>query len=345
MAKKKLAYMKTEKGFRVVTVYQAIKIKNRKIKNRDAEALFYDSPNVELGELVFPKRTSSNGREAHFSYYPSSTHAGIASEKSMTHIIYELAMLKVKELKLYIWGEEIRLYIKNAHPEYFVKTENNAYFIDVYLILRGTEPKSFYYKWGGKIAIEIYVTHKVSKSKAKDLELKNFQVCEVKIYDNQYIPGDLCSEKEISSYTRIVKNRLLNGKNVGKMINNVNPPKGSEWEARYLQLNQYEEEIKRMADIVGDYQKKINEQKRDIEQRTQEIGMLEEREKVVRVKIEEKKIELYNIEIKISSIERLERKNTELVEKNHDLENQVKNLNNALKEEKGKGILKRLFKR
>ena len=97
MAKKKLAYMKTEKGFRVVTVYQAIKIRNRKIKNRDAEALFYDSPNVEIGELMFPKRTSSNGREAHFSYYPSSTHAGIASEKSMTHIIYELAMLKVKE--------------------------------------------------------------------------------------------------------------------------------------------------------------------------------------------------------------------------------------------------------
>ena len=211
--------------------------------------------------------------------------------------------------------------------------------------MRGTEPKSFYYKWGGKIAIEIYVTHKVSKSKAKDLELKNFQVCEVKIYNNQYIPDDLWSEKEISFYTRIVKNRLLNGKNVGKMINNVNPPKGSEWEARYLQLNQYEEEIKGMTDIVGEYQKKINEQKRDIEQRTQKIGMLEEQEKVVRVKIEEKKIELYNIETKISSIERLERKNTELVEKNLDLENQVKKLNNALKEEKGKGILKRLFKR
>lgn len=152
-------------------------------------------------------------------------------------------------------------------------------------------------------------------------------------------------EKEISFYTRIVKNRLLNGKNVGKMINNVNPPKGSEWEARYLQLNQYEEEIKGMTDIVGEYQKKINEQKRDIEQRTQKIGMLEEQEKVVRVKIEEKKIELYNIETKISSIERLERINTELVEKNRDLENQVKKLNNALKEEKGKGILKRLFKR
>ena len=43
------------------------------------------------------------------------------------------------------------------------------------------------------------------------------------------------------------------------------------------------------------------------------------------MKIEEKKIELYNIETKISSIERLERINTELVEKNRDLENQVKN--------------------
>ena len=66
MAKKKLAYMKTEKGFRVVTVYQAIKIRNRKIKNRDAEALFYDSPNVEIGELMFPKKNKFKWKRSSF---------------------------------------------------------------------------------------------------------------------------------------------------------------------------------------------------------------------------------------------------------------------------------------
>lgn len=104
---KQIAYLETENGFRIVTVYQAIQMKNNQIKNRGSELLFYDSPNVEIGELMFPKRTSSNGRKAHFSYYPNSTRAGVASEISTTHTIYELAMVNIKKLKLYIWGEEI----------------------------------------------------------------------------------------------------------------------------------------------------------------------------------------------------------------------------------------------
>ena len=61
---------------------------------------------------MFPKRTSSNGREAHFSYYPSSTHAGIASEKSMTHESFD------KEMgKKFVTQEEI---IKRFYNAIFV---------------------------------------------------------------------------------------------------------------------------------------------------------------------------------------------------------------------------------
>lgn len=340
---KQIAYLKTEKGFQIVTVYQAIKMKNNQIKNRDDELLFYDSPNVEIGELMFPKRTSSNGREAHFSYYPNSIHARIASEISTTHTIYELAMVNIKKLKLYIWGEEIILYIKRAFPEYFVRTENNWYFIDVYLSLQRTEPKSFYYKWGGKIAIEICVTHKVNKSKANDLGLKNIQVCEIKIYGNQYLPDSICSEEEISHYIKIVTNRLLNYKNVGKLLNDINPPEESEWEKRYLKLKQYEQEIMELEKVINKNEKKIHEQQKNIEQNTRQICILEKQEMHIKEEIEIKEMELGKAEYTLSSIEKQKKENQELIKKNYALENQIKELQKSLKAEQEKGVLKRLF--
>lgn len=343
MTKKKTAYLKTEEGFRIVTVYQAIKIKNNQIKNRDSELLFYDSPNEEIGELMFPKRTSSNGREAHFSYYPNSTHSGIASEMSTTHTIYELAIVNIKKLRLYIWGEEIILYIKQALPEYFIRTENNSYFVDIYLILQGTEPKSFYYKWGGKIAIEICVTHKVNKSKVNDLESKNIQVCEIKIYDNQYIPNNICNEKEILHYIKIVKNRLLNYKNVGKLLNDVNPPKGTEWEMRYLKLKQYEQEIMKLEKMIQKNEEKIHGQQENIEQNARQIRMLERQEMHIKEEIKMKEMKLGEVEYTLSSIEKQKRENQELIEQNYDLENQVKELQKSLEVEQEKGFLKRLF--
>lgn len=343
MAKKKIAYLKTEKGFQVVTIYQAIKIRNSQIKNRDGKLLFYDSPNEKTGELMFPKRTSSNGREAHFSYYPNSTHAGIASEMTATHTIYELAIVNLKKMKIYIWGEEIVLYIKQALPEYFVKTEYNSYFIDVYLILQRTEPKSFFFKWGGKIAIEICVTHKVNKSKANDLELKNIQVCEIIVYKNQYIPDNLCNEKDFLYYIERVKKRLLNDKNVGRFLNDVNPPKGTEWEKRYLKLEQYERDIMDLEKKIQENEEKIHEQQENIEKNERQICMLEKQEMDIEEEIKMKKKSLGEIEYKLSSIERQKEENQELIKRNSSLENQVRNLQICLKAEQEKGFFKRLF--
>lgn len=338
MVKKQFAYLKTSAGFQLVTVYQAIKMKNQQIKNRDAKLLFYDTPNENIGELLFPKRTSNNGKSAHFSYYPSSKRSGIASKTSMTHKIYELAIANVHKLKLFIFGEEIVLYIERAYPEYFIKTNYNSYYIDVYLILQGTEPRSYYYKWGGKIALEIYVSHKVDKSKANDLETMKIQLCEIKIYSDQYIPEDIGDENEFSYYTTLVENKVINEKNVGKLINSVGPPKGSIWEKRYLQLDNYEREIKELQNIAKENGARIKAQETEIEKKSAQIHGLIMREQDIEKALEKKKAELYIAENELSSRE-------ELVKENHILKNRVRELEEALKEEKEKGILKRLFRR
>lgn len=62
------------------------------------------------------------------------------------------------------------------------------------------------------------------------------------------------------------------------------------------------------------------------------------REQDIEKALEKKKAELYIAENELSSRE-------ELVKENHILKNRVRELEEALKEEKEKGILKRLFRR
>ena len=85
MVKKQFAYLKNTSGFKVVTIFRAIKMKNAQIKNKDEKLLFYDVPNEKKGELLVPKKSSSNGRCAHFSYYPKSSRSGANGKTSMTH--------------------------------------------------------------------------------------------------------------------------------------------------------------------------------------------------------------------------------------------------------------------
>lgn len=209
--------------------------------------------------------------------------------------------------------------------------------------MQRTEPKSFYYKWGGKIAIEIYVTHKVNKSKVNDLGLKNIQVCEIRIYGNQYLPDNICSEEEILYYVKMITNRLLNYKNVGKLLNDINPPKESEWEKRYLKLKQYEQEIMELEKIINKNEEKIHEQQKNIEQNTRQICMLEKQEIHLKEEIEIKEMKLGKVEYTLYSIEKQKKENQELIKKNYALENQIKELQKSLKAEQEKGLLKRLF--
>lgn len=350
MAKKIIAYCRTKTGFDAINVYQAIRMKNEWIRNQDEELIFYDAPDKTNAEPMFPKRTSKNGRGAHFCYYPGSKHIGIATETSMTHQIYQLAVSQMKELKLYTFGEEITLYIDMAMPEYFIKTEYNSYFIDVFLKLKGTEPKSFFYKWGGKIAIEVLVSHKVDRSKANDLRKLGIQVFELKVYHNQRISEDIENTRQFSEYTNLIMKRIIKNKNVGKFVNDVIPVKGSLWEWRYLQLIKFEQEVQELKKRIEQNEKQLKEQEDNIEKYSRQFCCLMNKKQELEREIEEREKTLYIIESGIDSNKELIRKNQILEENNRSLESalsvekeKVTILENELKIEKGKGIWQKLF--
>lgn len=336
MAKKQMAYYKTVTGYKPVHIYQAIKMKNSLIKNRDENLEFYDTPNDTVAERLSPVRTSKDGKAAHFSYYPNSKRSGSGSEKTMTHRMYEIVLSEVDMVKLSAFGEEITVFVEEALPNFYFNTAYNYYYIDVMLKLKGTEPKSYFYKWGGRLAIEIFVSHKVDKSKANDLQLSGIQIFEAKIYSNQRVPENILDERQFNYYKEIVKGRIVQKLVIGKFVNTVCPPTGSLMEKRYLEMEKYEQEIKIQQNVVLENNEIIAKQREEVSSYNKQLELLKRQEEALNNKMTEK-------EKQLKSLNDIVTKNSILSRNNQELENKIKQLETDLFEERNKSLLKKLF--
>lgn len=338
MVKKFYAYYKSDSGMKSVSVYKALRIKNSRINNKDERIEFWDTPELGNAEKVFPKRSSKDGKSAHFSYYSGSTHAGISSEMTMTHKLYEIVYSEADRLLLDEFGTQVRVFIKNAKMEYFYRTSYNLYYIDIMLELEKTEPLLYYYKWNGKLALEINVTHKVEKSKINDLTENGIQIFQIKIYDNQRVPEDIYSEEQHEYYKQVIRKRVekSNYKVVGRYINNVFPEAGSNMEERYRILANFEKEKQRLQEQILNNENIIKAQEEQIRNNETSLRSLNE-------KYEKLKNGLIVNENKLRAVDKIFQKNFELTEQHQRDQDSINKLQNELKEEKNKGFLKKLF--
>jgi hypothetical protein len=340
MVKKFWAYYKSDKGMECVNIYEAMKLENSLIKNKDKQIEFWDMRQIDKAEKVHTCRTASNGRTAHFVYYPGSTHQGVCSEMSMTHKVYQLVYFKARYLVLYAFGKEIKIFIKNSEQEYYYKTEYNTYSIDIIYELEKTEPASYFYKWRGILALEIKVTHKIDPSKKNDLTAHGIQIFEVNIYDNQKIPEDSFSLEKLNYNERIIKSKVekSNYKVIGNFINDIVPKTNSIMEQRYTVLADFENEKLKLQKQIKDNEEKIDSQIKHIEKRSEELHNIN------------KQYEEYQNEI--SKYKEQISRTDELIQNNKQITNQYKNaqatifeMQKELYNEKNKGFLKRILGR
>lgn len=244
MVRKFFAYYKQDDNSILVNVYDALRMKSMYIKNKDILPEFYDTPDFDESGKVFPKRKSVDGKNAHFSYYTKNPRSHLATQMSLTHKLYEIMFSQMKELVLHSFGEEVKIYIKEGILEKYLRTPYNEYIIDIMFELDRTEPASYFYKWNGKLAFEVLVTHKVSNSKSNDLELIGIQIFQAKIFDNQNVPNVFNSSDEYNKYLEIIQNRVSKPKFkvVGKFLNDVMPEQNSLNRERYNILSDFEGE-------------------------------------------------------------------------------------------------------
>ncbi len=338
MVKKFFAYYKSDFGIKSVSVYKALSMKNSRINNQDKIIEFWDTPELEDAEKVFPKRSSKDGRAAHFSYYSGSKRAGINSEMTMTHKLYEIIYSETDRLLLDAFGTQVMISIKNAKMEYFYRTSYNFYFIDIMLELEKTKPSLYYYKWNGKLALEIYVTHKVEKSKINDFTENGIQLFQIKIYDNQRVPEDIDGEEQFEYYKRIIKTKVEknNYKVVGSFLNNVFPESGSSMGERYTILADFEKEKRELQEQILNNKKIIKAQEEQIRNNEASLHILNE-------KLERMQNELIVNENKLRTADNIFQKNSELTMQHQRDQNIISQLQNNLDKERNEGFLRKLL--
>ncbi len=338
MVKKFFAYYKYGSEMKQINVYRALSVKNSRINNKDDIIEFWDIPDLKNAEKVFPKCSSKDGKAAHFSYYPGSTHAGISSEMTMTHKIYEIVYSEINKILLDAFGEQVLVFIKHASLEHFFRTAHNLYFIDVMLEIERTEPSSYYYKWNGKLALEIYVTHKVERSKINDFSKNRIQLYQIKIYDNQKIPDDIENEEQFNYYKHVIKKRIekSNYKVVGRYLNNVFPEVGSTMEERYMVLADFEREKQKLQEYILNNEKLIKEQEEEIRNHKASLSTLSKDLEKIHNQITEDGNRL-------KMVEKIYQQNIELTRLHQADRETIYYLQNELNKEKEKGFLKKLL--
>ena len=343
MVSKFFAYYKLGSEIKRVNVYEALKLKNSLIKNKDAAIEFWDTDS-ENAERVFPIRTSRDGKAAHFSYYRGSTHAGIVSKMTMTHKIYQIAYSESDKLLLYSFGKQVRVFIRKSYMEYFFKTTCNEYHIDVMLELEKTEPAFYYYKWSGKLALEINVTHRNEKSKTNDLTENGIQIFQVNIYDNQRIPENI-DEVQFEDYKQSIKRKLKSPhyKVVGSCLNNVFPKASSDMEKSYIILADFENEKKSLESRIKYQQDEITYKESRIRKIEEQIQKSENSLKLLEEKRYQLNSELTKNKDKLDAAAIALRDNSELLTQHNNDQNTILQLQAELEKEKNKGLLKRIF--
>ena len=94
--------------------------------------------------------------------------------ESLTHelckeVLSELDILKFK------FGEKIlKINVSNSYVEEYIKIEDKMYRVDVLVEFDKSEPSEAFLKWGGKVAIEVFVDHKTDYVKIKHMKELNY---------------------------------------------------------------------------------------------------------------------------------------------------------------------------
>lgn len=246
---------------------------------------YYDSKQISSDNQVHVVRTSNDGRRiAHFAYQPGSKKSKQpVSKNTLLHSLYENAYSKQKYLILSENFEnsryprpskKVKIFFNNSIPEAHVHSNSTGedYFIDLLIKLDRTEPASYYYKWNGRIALEVLNYHKVGYVKSNDLQDLKIQIFQIKIFSSMRNPGGQnleqkylqgLSDDKIREKIKIAEINILANINkfhklvIGSFRNEVKPD--NKHKEAFLELSNLENEINKAQNSLSDLQKQRNE--------------------------------------------------------------------------------------
>ncbi len=207
-----------------ICAFDAIRIKETNNKRYKSLDFHYEINGKKY--RVYPKFSKST-QKAYFAFYnkPNGINTDGGGE-TLTHYVAKTALLNLSQLHLVNNRKNIDLYIsinknKSCNEKRF--DFEDTFYADVYYEL--DERQEYYYKWYGKLVLEVEVTHKVDSNKRLTFEKNNVPIFEVKISEkmkNEFgleTPGAKITESRIK--TAIEKMTKIFEKNIyGDFISN-----------------------------------------------------------------------------------------------------------------------------
>lgn len=125
-------------------------------------------------------------------------------EESYRHEFFKECISRLEVINIRFKGQLVKIYTDKAVQEEVVYTNETKYrIVDVMVYFTKSEPAIYYEKWAGKLAIEIYYSHKVDELKIKEFRDLEIPIMEFNISKWKYIKEDFRTQEE-DQYKKIM---------------------------------------------------------------------------------------------------------------------------------------------
>ena len=199
---------------RLFFIWEVIKMRKENPKELSLLTFMSTQSNKDKrAELTPVKKTKT----AFFRYKSDSTTFTESHDSDSEYISHETAILVLSEMKKINLQDKDKIYeiefdnIKKDDLQ--IKFEDGSiYYPD--LVGFFSKPIELARKWGGKVAIEVKVTHKCSYEKIKDFQDHNIPIIEVSLSDKMRLNSELnntdIDEDEMERYYNFLKSKFNN---------------------------------------------------------------------------------------------------------------------------------------
>lgn len=324
---------------------------------KDKASLF----DVETNLPVMPKsgkKQQSGKKQPYFSYYPNEDsplrgQEGNFEYSSQLNTFLE-AFKSIKKFKIEENGDIIEIFPKDIHRLKRIDTGNGNYVILKFLIeLKYTVPYSVYYRYNGKLGLEIYYTSKPKPIKRVELGKMGIPIFEAKAVFPEYTENLVKEDFEnLNSFEYAAKElrKTYEEKNY-RLIGNFNKYNVENLiflednERKYIELKTYEEQIEEYIKQKQELEEKIKEL--TVEEKTKEkkLDKLNSQIGQQRINLEKYCSMKTQLEKLVSENSQLKEKESLSNKKNKKQEEKIDNLEEKIKNLKNRTLWERILNR
>ncbi|WP_461612089.1 hypothetical protein [Clostridium sp. Marseille-QA1073] len=195
--------------YKRVSIWDVLQWKqnNPEFWERNKDSIYSIHKNLEdKVQMVFQTGRNNIFGKSYFRYKDINfIRLGEGYEESYQHEFFKECFSRIKVLNLTFGKENVKVYVDSASQEEVVYTKNGRKrIVDVMIQFSKAEPMIYVEKWNGKLAIEVYQTHKVDEVKIK--EFKDIEIAMVEFNASKWYITDkfLSKEDEEKQFEKVI---------------------------------------------------------------------------------------------------------------------------------------------